>query len=216
MATLSGEPIQFLGLIPARGGSKGIPRKNITPVLGKPLIAWTIEAAKASHRLDRVVVSTEDPDIAAVAREEGCEVLERPPDLATDDSDTLDVLQHAVEQIPAHAVVLLQPTSPIRDEGLIDRCIDRFVESECDSLATGLICKSIEYGKNDLNRQDIEGFFYDDGNVYVIRADMLARSDRYGQKVERVIVDKEQNTDIDDEFDLWAAQQILLRRQGRL
>lgn len=208
-----------LGVTPARGGSKGLPRKNIRPCLEKPLIAWTIEAAKASRLLDRYVVSTEDREIAEAARRYGAEVLSRPAHLATDEATTLSVLQHAVEQIPADTIVLLQATSPIRDQGLIDRCIRRFLDSGADSLATGFICKYVEYGKGaGVRRQEIPGFFYDDGNVYVIKADLVRKGDRYGTRIERMVLSREENVEIDDEFDFWLAEQVLRRRerQGRV
>lgn len=202
----------ILGVTLARGGSKGIPRKNIRILYGKPLIAWTIEAARASHTLDSYIVSTEDPEIAAVARRWGAEVLDRPEELATDEVSPLDVLQHVLDRIPAVVVVLLQTTSPIREVGLIDHCVTRFLKSGADSLATGFICKYIEYGKGNLRRQDIPGFFYDDGNVYVMRADLVRKGDRYGARIERVLLDREQNIDIDDEFDFWLAEQVLIKR----
>ena len=104
----AGRPPIILGVIPARGGSKGIPRKNIRPIAGKPLLAWTIEHAKASKLLTRFVVSTEDAEIAKIARGRGAEVLKRPAKLAGDKADTLPVLQHALDAIPADIVVLLQ------------------------------------------------------------------------------------------------------------
>lgn len=109
--------MKTLGLIPARGGSKGVPRKNIREICGKPLIAWTIEAALAAKGLDRVVVSTEDEEIAAVARRYGADVLLRPPELATDTASTQDVMVHALQNLPAETLVLLQPTSPYRTNG---------------------------------------------------------------------------------------------------
>lgn len=204
---------KILGVTPARGGSKGIPRKNIRHLCGKPLLAWTIEAAMASRLLNDYVVSTEDAEIAQVAKEFGARVISRPPELATDEADTLPVLQHILDLETADILVLLQATSPIRDEGVIDSCIRRFFETKADSLATGFICKYVEYGKNDLRRQDIAGFFYDDGNVYVLRADLLRQGDRYGRRIERVLLDREQNVEIDEEFDFWLAQEILRRRQ---
>lgn len=206
----------ILGVIPARGGSKGILRKNIKPICGKPLIAWTIEAARTSRLLNRYVVSTEDSEIAEVARQCGAEVIERPKELATDEATTLSVLQHVLSQVQADTVVLLQATSPIRDSDLIDRCIRRFLETKADSLATGFICKYVEYGRNELRRQDVEGFFYDDGNVYVMRADLVERGDRYGKRIERVLLDREQNVEIDDEFDFWLAEQVLRERRRSL
>lgn len=202
----------ILGVTPARGGSKGIPRKNIKPMCGKPLIAWTIEAAKRSKLLDRYIVSTEDEEIAAVSRRYGAEVIDRPPELAADETSTESVLQHVLNIIDADVVVLLQATSPIRNSDLIDNCIKRFLDTGADSLATGFICKYQEYGSCDLRRQDIKGFFYDDGNVYVMRADLLKKGDRYGKRIERVILDREQNVEIDDEFDFWLAEQVLKKR----
>jgi len=199
----------ILGVIPARGGSKGIPRKNVKQINGKPLIVWTIEAAKESKMIDRYVVSTEDEEIAATSREYGVDVIERPPELATDEATTLSVLQHAVEKIPCDSIVLLQATSPIRRGGLIDECIKEFIDNEYDSLATGFTCKYIEYGKNNSRRQDIEGFFYDDGNVYIIKADLIERGERYGEKIGRKIISRWENTEIDDKFDLWLGEQIL-------
>ncbi len=206
----------ILGVTPARGGSKGVPRKNIRTIAGKPLIAWTIEAAQASRCLDRFVVSTEDEEIAQVARACGAEVLPRPANLAADEADTLSVLQHVLASIPAEILVLLQATSPVRDPDLIDRCIDRFLKNETDSLATGFLCRTQEYAKGQVRRQDQEGFFADDGNVYVIKADLLRRGDRHGERIERMLLDREQNLDIDDEFDFWMAEQVLLKRAKRL
>lgn len=112
-----------LALIPARGGSKGIPRKNIRPIAGKPLIAWTIEAALAAEGIDRVVVSTEDEEIAAVAREWGAEVpFMRPSELASDEAPGIAPVLHAIDQLAGHkALILLQPTSPLRTAEQIDR-----------------------------------------------------------------------------------------------
>lgn len=199
----------ILGITPARGGSKGIPRKNIRTLVGKPLIAWTVEAAKRSKLINRYVVSTEDKEIAKVARRYGSEVLIRPAELATDEADTLDVLIHAVSEIPCEVVVLLQATSPVRGAALVDECIKEFINGGYDSLATGFVCKYVEYGKNELRRQDIEGFFYDDGNVYVIKSDLIRRGERFGENIRRKIISRRENVEIDDEFDMWLAEKIL-------
>ena len=206
--------MKTLGLIPARGGSKGVPRKNIREICGKPLIAWTIEAALAAERLDCVVVSTEDEEIAAVARRYGADVLMRPPELATDTASTQDVMVHALRSIPAETLVLLQPTSPYRTAGLIDRCIAAFDEGGYDSLATGFLCDYKEYGTNTLPRQQIEGFFYDDGNVYVIRAVNILAGDRYGKRIGRYFMNRYENAEIDDAFDFWLLEQILKKFYG--
>src|SRR5260370_29576016 len=107
----------ILGITPARGGSKGLPKKNIRLIAGKPLLAWSIEAARDSKLLDRYVVSTESAEIANVAREHGAEVVDRPAELATDEASTMSVLQHALTQVPADVVVVLQATCPIRRPG---------------------------------------------------------------------------------------------------
>lgn len=205
-----------LGVTPARGGSKGVLRKNLKPLCGKPLLAWTIEAAKASRRLDRYVVSTEDREIAQVARQWGAEVIERPQALATDEATTLSVLQHVLTVIPAEVVVLLQATSPVRDDGLIDRCVQQFLDRGADSLATGFMCTQTAFGspENERRRQDIRGFFYDDGNVYVMSAELIRAGRRCGTRLERVVTNREQQLDIDDDFDLWVAEQVVKRRGG--
>lgn len=105
---------KILGITPARGGSKTIPRKNIKEICGKPLIAWTIEAAKKSKLLDRYVVSTENEEIAEISKKYGAEVIDRPKALATDTTPTLPVLQDVLKKIDAEIVVLLQCTSPVR------------------------------------------------------------------------------------------------------
>lgn len=209
----------ILGIIPARGGSKGVPRKNIRTIAGKPLIVWTIEAAKASELLDRCVVSTEDREIAGLAKGYGAEVLIRPQELAADETDIVSVLQHAVNAINCDIAVLLHPTSPVRGPGLIDECIREFASGGYDSLATGFICRYIEYTKDvtltkdgkELRRQDIPGFFYDDGNIYIMKAGLLKSGDRYGKKIGRKIISRRENTDIDDEFDFWVAEKILMK-----
>ncbi|MCK4244565.1 MAG: acylneuraminate cytidylyltransferase family protein [Candidatus Omnitrophica bacterium] len=203
----------ILGVTPARGGSKEIPRKNIRMICGKPLIAWTIKAARQSKLLDRYVVSTEDEEIAKISRKYGAEIIERPPELATDEASPLSVLRDIVKGIDTDIVVLLQATSPIRNPDLIDDCIMRFLDTGADSLATGFICKYQEYGTCNLRRQDIKGFFYDNGSVYIIKADLIRNGDRFGKKMERVITDREQNIEIDDEFDFWVAEQVLKKRE---
>lgn len=205
----------ILGITPARGGSKGIPKKNIKEICGKPLIAWTIEAAKKSKLLDRYVVSTEDKEVAEVARRYGAEVIDRPRELAEDNVPTLPVLQDVLKKIPADVVVWLQCTSPVRDDGLIDYCIKRFLDSGADSLATGFICKLYEWGKYDKPRQKLKGWFHDDGNVYVLKADLIKKGTPWGKKMEKVIISREQNFEIDDEFDFWLNEKILKKRLSK-
>ncbi len=207
--------ITYLAVIPARGGSKGIPRKNIKMMAGRPLIAWTIEAAKQSRLLDRFVVSTEDKEIAVVARRYGAEVIHRPASLATDTATTLSVLQQVLTQIDAENIVLLQPTSPVRNQGLIDHCIKKFEKTKADNLGTGFVCKFMAYGTYTQRRQDLKGFFYDDGNVYVIKSELIKKGAMFGEKVAHYETTREENMEIDDTFDFWLNEQILRKRKKK-
>lgn len=207
-----------LGLIPARGGSKSVPRKNTRIIAGKPLIAWTIEAAQQARELDRWVVSTEDEEIAEIAQSYQAEVLPRPKELATDEATSLSVWQYVLSAIHADILVNLYPTSPIREEGLIDRAIERFLVTRPTCLATGFICRNLPFGEADdgttnlHGRQDIEGFFCDDGNVYVVDAQTVRAGLQYGDRLEHFLTDRECNIEIDDPFDFWLAEQVLLKR----
>lgn len=199
----------IIGLIPARGGSKGVPGKNIKMIYGKPLIVWSIERALESKLLDHVVVSTDSDEIAKIARDAGAEVLMRPAELATDTASTLDVMIHALKKYPADILVLLQPTSPCRKHNLIDECIEEFKSGDYDSLATGWNCDYKEYATNTLPRQQIQGFFYDDGNIYVMKAANVLAGDRYGKKICRKTISRYQNAEIDDAYDFWLLEKIL-------
>lgn len=134
--------IKILGIIPARGGSKGVPRKNIRILGGKPLIVYTIEEAKKSKYIDRLVVSTEDPEIAEIARRSGCEVIHRPNELAQDNSLVIDVVKHVLEHLNSKEgakfdyVVLLQPTTPFRKCEDIDNAIEKMLKLGGDSVVS--------------------------------------------------------------------------------
>jgi CMP-N,N'-diacetyllegionaminic acid synthase len=201
------KPLTILGIIPARGSSKAIPRKNVKPIAGKPLIAWTIEAAKKSTLMNTFVVSTEDNEIANIAANYGAEVLHRPKALASDKATTLAVM-------PADIVVLLQCTSPIREKGLIDTCIKQFLNEKADSLATGFISHLYEWGSYDnKRRQDLQGWFHDDGNIYVIKAENIVKGNLWGKKRIPFGISREQNIEIDDSFDFWLNEQILRNKK---
>ena len=201
--------MKIIGITPARSGSRGIPHKNIKTIAGKPLIAWTIEKALESKLLDEYVVSTEDEEIAKISKECDAEVIMRPSELATDESLIIETLQHVLDQIPADIVVLLQATSPIRSGDLIDKCIQKYLDTKADSLATGFDCKFTAFGSTTKRRQDIEGFFYPDGNVYVLSADMIRKGELFGGKKEVMHTAREEQIEIDDEFDFWLAEQVL-------
>lgn len=135
--------MKIIGIIPARGGSKSIPRKNIKELCGKPLIAYTIEAVRDSGVFDRIILSTDDQEIADVAKRHGCEVpFMRPPELAQDTTPTLPVLQHAIQWLKENqhyypdAVMLLQPTAPLRQARHITEAIELFATSGADSVVS--------------------------------------------------------------------------------
>lgn len=183
----------ILGLIPARGGSKGIPRKNIKLLGGKPLIQWTIEAARASGVIDRLVLSTEDDEIKAVAEGLGVEVLDRPPELARDDTPMAFVMSHALEALHwgPKILVLLQPTCPFRRDGLIDEAVQTLQARKVWSVVS--LTQILSRYSPDLaffvhdgsagplmawsptRRQDVRPYYYRDGGVYAFDAAALRK-----------------------------------------
>ncbi len=203
--------MDFLGIIPARGGSKGVPRKNIKMICGHPLIAWTIRSAQASRLLDRVIVSTEDEEIAAVARRYGAEVLERPAELAGDAVISRDVVAHALNAFGAAHSALLQATSPVRSPGLIDRVVTAFKNGDWDSMATGNDYPLYPPHGVEHRRQDIKHVFVNDGSVIVSTAKTVMAKSLFGQKAGTFVTSREENVDIDDEFDFWLAEKTLER-----
>ena len=132
---------RVIAVVPARGGSKSVPGKNIKDLAGKPLIAWAIEAAKKTGAIDRVIVSTDDQKIAAVSSESGAEVYRRPHHLATDESLVIDTLRDLIGSLRqegenAEIMVLLEATSPLRTPGDIQACLEKLVRDGLDSVAT--------------------------------------------------------------------------------
>ena len=206
---------KVLAITLARGGSKGIPRKNIKEIVGKPLIVWTIESALKSKLIDKYVVSTEDKEIKQVCLKNGSNVLNRPKELAADDISSISVLTYVCKQLKEKydIVVVLQCTSPIRKPGLIDKCIEIFDMGNYDSLVTGYNCKTYQYGElSETRRQDVRGFFANDGNVYVIKGDLIRKGDLFGEKIGYYYASKEENIDIDNPFDFWIAKKVLEER----
>lgn len=201
--------MNFLGIIPARGGSKGVPRKNIKLICGHPLIAWTIAAALNSRLLNGVVVSTEDEEIAAIAQTYGASILWRPPALARDATISREVIAHALEATGATHSVLLQATSPVRSPGLIDRVIEAFKADQWDSMATGFSHPLYPPHGVEHRRQDIEYVFVNDGSVIVSTRQTVMDKSLFGVKAGTLITSREENVDIDDQFDFWLAEKVL-------
>lgn len=201
----------IVGIIPARGGSKGVPRKNLKELNGKPLIYWSVLRAQQSKLLDKVYVSTEDSEIADYVKSLGCQVLCRPNRLATDRAKTIDVLHYHWEELnKPKEVVTLQPTSPMRLGNLIDNCISEFSSSNTDILATGFISKQKEFGShNNLRRQDIEGFFYDDGNLYIHSSEALKNKIWGSLDCQKYMTSETEHFEIDTEVDFLVLESLI-------
>lgn len=226
-----------LGIIPARGGSKVVPNKNIRILAGKPLIAWTIEAGLKAKTLDRIIVSTDDKKIAKISREYGAEVpFIRPKILASDSTPTLLALQHAVrylekkEDYSPDIIVTLQPTSPLRDETDIDKAVRRLMETGADSVVS--LCET-EYSpywmkklkkdkvypfvktKKEYNRrQDLPKVYRVNGAVYVTRRDVLMKDGKVlGKDARALIMPKEKSVDIDTMLDFKLAELLIKERE---
>jgi CMP-N-acetylneuraminic acid synthetase len=228
-----------LGLVPARGGSKGIPGKNLRLLRGRPLIAYTALAALAARRLSRVALSTDDAAIARAGREAGLEVpFMRPAALALDATPMLAVVRHALQWFIAQgtrfdAVCLLQPTSPLRQPGIIDRCIDLLDASNADAVMTvrpipaehhpfwaflraedGSMRLSTGAQSPIARRQDLPEAFHRDGAVYVTRSDVVLDSNTmYGRRTVGCVVDSDDNVNLDTHDD-WRRAEALLAAGG--
>jgi CMP-N,N'-diacetyllegionaminic acid synthase len=140
---------RVLALIPARGGSKTVPRKNLRSLGGKPLLAWPIQVAQQTPEVDQVIVSTDDAEIAAVATSFGAAIHHRPPELAADTSLVVDAVRHLKSQLAERAaiVTLLEATAPFRTPAMISRCLQRLVAEDLDSIAT--------FSETDINPQRV-------------------------------------------------------------
>lgn len=220
----------MLALIPARGGSKGLPRKNVLPLAGKPLIAWSIEAALAAPSVRRVLVSTDDPEIAEAARVAGAEVpWLRPAELATDTATSLDVALHALDQAdPASEwLLLLQPTSPLRTAGDIEAAaalrgpgVDAVI-GVCEAQthpalalredAEGFVAPYIE-GVTATRRQDLPKAYAINGAVYLVRVSTLRDERTFKPAHTRPYrMPAERSIDIDTAWDFVVAEFALQR-----
>lgn len=193
-----------VAIIPARAGSKGIKDKNIIRFAGEPLIYWTIRSAKKSKLIDKIYVSTDSTEIEKISKSYGVEVLKRPNYLSGDKAKTIDVLQYHSKSFSCFKnYILLQPTSPLRPIGMIDECIAKFEKSDFSNLATGYYIKNIEYGThNNLRRQDIKGYFYDDGSIYILPKLLVESGIWCGEKPFLFENKKQFSFEIDDLIDL--------------
>lgn len=227
-----------LAIIPARAGSRGLPGKNTLPLGGKPLIAHTIEAARAAHSIQRIVVSTESEEIAHIAQQYGAEVpFLRPAELARDETPTLPVLQHVLSEIAAaeghqpEIIVLLQPTSPLRRAKDIDRAVTLLEQTRADSVVSlcaaehhpawmrrvecGRVLPFLENGPECTRRQDLPPVYRLNGAIYVTRARVLLQENAIlGRDTRALVMDNESSVDIDTPLDLKIAALILQERKN--
>ena len=223
-----------LAILPARGGSKGLPRKNVLPIAGKPLIAYSIEAAQSSPLVTRVIVSTDDEEIRSVARACGADVpFMRPPALSTDAAPTEPVLQHALayvedtERQPVDAVLFLQPTDIFRRERIVHRVVERLLsDASLDTVFAGFpthknfwrrtdggwvkLAADIQYGP----RQHREKLYMEHtGIACASRAAVIRSGRRIGDRVDIVPYPEDAVfIDIESEFTAWLADRVIAER----
>ncbi|TSC59340.1 MAG: N-acylneuraminate cytidylyltransferase [Candidatus Peregrinibacteria bacterium Greene0416_62] len=220
-----------LGIITARGGSKGIPNKNIAPLCGKPLLAYTIEATKCSKLLTRTIISTDSAEIAAIAKKHGAEVpFMRPAELSTDEALALDVLAHAIRHAKDQDgqsfdyVMMLQPTSPLRTGEDIDACIRLAAETDADSVFSmkelpdfaPQKIKTIENGEIKPFIEDEQGqsaprhkgkkAYKRNCAIYLTKTELILKGDQFGKKSMAYVMPQERSIDINDPVDLELAE----------
>lgn len=219
---------KILALIPARGGSKGIKDKNIIPLCGKPLIAYSIECAKKSTYIDEVLVSTDSPKIASIAKEFGASVpFLRPAELATDTSKSIDVIIHAIKEQQKSGqsfdiLVFLQPTSPLRKTEDIDNALAEFEKNDEKPLVSisevidnPILIRTLDKnGKlhnllntnSSVRRQDMEKYYRVNGSIYINRISEIDANTSLNDNIIPYIIPPHRAIDIDDMKDLVVAE----------
>lgn len=218
--------------IPARGGSKGLPRKNLVQLCGKPLIDYAIDAARDSGVVHRIIVSTDDHDIAAHARSKGCDVHDRPARLASDTSRVVDAVIDAASTLhidDIDVVVVLQPTSPLRGVGHIVQALDLYRSSahavvsvvECEhhplksvTVSDGVLAPAFAHEYLEASRQDLPKFFRPNGAIYVATLGSVREHRTLVRPgAAALVMTAEDSIDIDVPADLEHADVVLRRRQ---
>ncbi len=231
--------MNILAIIPARGGSKGIIDKNIAEIAGKPLIAWTIEEAKKTECLDRIILTSDSEKIIDVAKKYDCEIpFIRPAELAEDNTPSLPVIQHAVSFMEKEKsykpdyIVLLQPTSPLRTSQHIDDAVKNLINSNADSIVSvtktphncnpfsimkeqnGLLSNYLEFDELKNMRQAKPIFYSRNGAaIYAFTYDCLMnKNSLYGDNILKYEMKQEESFDIDEPFDMDLCEWILNKR----
>ena len=219
----------FLVIIPARGGSKRLPRKNLLDLCGKPLIAWSIEAALKSKYISKVIVSSDDEEILNIAKEYKADFIKRPDELASDTATTFDALKHTLENVEKYDyVVLLQPTSPLRTEKHIDEAIELLKEKNADAIISVCEMEHSPLWSNtldeDLNMsnflrdevlnkrsQDLPKYYRLNGAIYIWKTDKLLQNESFFLKenIYAYKMNKKDSVDIDEEIDFIIAEKLM-------
>ena len=221
---------KILGIIPARGGSKGIPHKNIIDLCGKPLISYTIEAGLDSKYIDYLIVSTDSQKIAETSEKAGAEVpFMRPAELASDTAKTVDAVVHAIKTLKEKGqefdtLVLLQPTQPLRTADDIDRSIEIYIEQGCNPLASvslvddhPLLIRSISEDKlmpllnesSTCRRQDMPLYYRINGCIYINEINSISEKTSFNDNPVPYIMEPSHSIDIDELRDLAVAEYYL-------
>ncbi|PIN86337.1 acylneuraminate cytidylyltransferase [Candidatus Woesearchaeota archaeon CG10_big_fil_rev_8_21_14_0_10_44_13] len=227
--------MKIVSIIPARGGSKGIPRKNIKLLAGKPLIAHTIEQSVNSKLVSRTIVSTDDKEIADISKKYGAEVVIRPAELAVDTAPSEPTIIHVLDTLKEKEgwvpdfVVFLQCTSPLRKKKDIDNAIQKLIDEKADSLLS--VCNnhafiwkfdknkgtavSVNYDyKHRPRRQDREPEYKENGSIYVTRPEIWRKeNNRLGRKIALHVMEVDDSWEIDDPFDFWLIEQVINHRK---
>jgi len=225
--------VEILGIIPARGDSKGLRKKNIKNLAGKPLIYYTIREAKKSRFLTKLVVSTENSEISKIAQKNGAEIINRPKNLASDKASPISVILdtiHQLEKLHIYSpdiIVILQPTSPLRKTCDIDDAVKLFLKSNCDSVISvstikhppewiykiskkGNLEKYLKKNKEITRRQDSPELYELNGAVFVLDKNKFIKTRKViGKNSKAYIMPIERSVDIDSKFDLAIAELIL-------
>jgi len=219
----------FLAIIPARGGSKRLPRKNILDLVDKPLITWSIEAGLNSKYIDKVIVSSDDNEILNISQKYGALTIKRPNTLASDTATTFDAIKHTIENTDKYDyIVLLQPTSPLRDENHIDEAIELLEDKCADAVVS--VCEmdhsplwsntlpengSMQgFLKNEvLNKrsQDLENYYRLNGAIYICKTDRLLEEESFFLKknIFSYIMGRKSSVDIDEKIDFKLAELLI-------
>lgn len=223
--------MDIISIIPARGGSKGIPRKNIKLLNGKPLIYYSIEASKSCSYIDKTFVSTEDDEISEISKKFGSDVIERPLDLASDTASSIDVIFHVLDCLEdkndlPEIFVLLQPTSPLRTSEDIANAIDLFKSNDCDSLVSvcelshqallnfsvknGYLVQNTDEKFFNSRRQEIPTYYALNGAIYITTPDFIRKNKSfYGEKTISYLMSKKRSMDIDTPLDFKIVDYLL-------